>query len=227
MNRRQYLVASGVAGASAMFAGCLSGNDEYDVYETNGQEVPLAPAEDTYEWYEDDEAIFLDARSPMEYVQGHIAGALLSPAGDSSFDHPTDDISTDQRLVTYCVCPHDLAGTRAAELMNDGFEDVYAIDEGLLEWRDNGYPMDSGGEAAPTFDYHVAGRTDQSFAGEQVWLEELETGQRYVAHVGDDGRFEMEFTFYDVDAETAARLDLPDRSVERTLGELSDGELRF
>ncbi|WP_247730429.1 rhodanese-like domain-containing protein [Halovivax limisalsi] len=225
MNRRQFLATAGAAGATSVLAGCL-GDDGYETLSTGGQEVPLAPVEDTYEWYQND-AVFLDARRPAAYVNVRIEGALLSPANSPDFDHPTADLSTDQRIVTYCTCPHSLSSARAAELMAEGFENVYAIDEGLNGWRNNGYPTASGPAAAPKTQFFISGQVDPAYAGDQIWLEEQANRQHYVTLVDDDGGFEMDPVFYDVDRETPARLTLPDRTVERPLGDLEDGQLSF
>ena len=225
MNRRQFLATPVVASIGVALAGCLGG-DSYEIYEVGGQEVPLAPVEDTYEWYQDG-TLFLDATNEHQHQQARIEGSKLSPPGAPNFNHPTDDVDPDERIVTYCVCPHQLAGARAAELMNEGFEDVYAIDEGLQGWHDAGYPMTSGPASLDPSSYTVSGRTDPAAAGEQVWLEEPETAQRYVTRIESDGRFELSFEFFDVEDDTVVVLDLPDRRIERTLGELSGRELQF
>ncbi len=225
MNRRQYLATVGVASASTVLAGCLSG-DEYRTYDTGGQEVPLAPVEDTYEWYQED-ALFLDATNEVQHQRRRIDGSELSPPARPDFEHPTEGVDPDRRIVTYCICPYNLAGARAAELLNEGFERVYAIEEGLDGWDEAGYPI-AGAVASPAFSlYTVSGRTDPAAAGQQVWLEEPESNQRYVTRVDEDGTFEMTFEFADVDDETIVVLELPDQRLERTLGELSDGEVRL
>ena len=225
MNRRQFLATPVVAGIGVVLAGCL-GDDGYEKYEVGGQEVPLAPVEEAYEWYQDG-ALFLDATNEQQHQQARIEGSRLSPPGAPNFNHPIDDVDPDERIVTYCVCPHQLAGARAAELMNEGFENVYAIDEGLQGWQDEGYPMASGASSVDPSSYTVSGRTDPAAAGEQVWLEEPETAQQYVTQVESDGFFELSFDFFGVDDDTLVVLDLPGRTVERTLGELSERELQF
>ena len=60
-----------------------------------------------------------------------------------------------------------------------------------------------------------------------MWLREPETRQQYVARIADDGSWAMHFEFVAVDDDATAVLELPDRTVERTLGELSSHTLRL
>lgn len=164
MNRRAFLTTSGVFGGLAI-AGCLGSDDPdvhdadyasdvegtpgdtddngYATYVVRDQPVPLAPTSEVAEWYESDPALVIaDARSPEEYDQLHIEGAVLSPAPDGlSSDDPLLELDQDTRIVTYCVCPHTLAGSRAATLMEAGYTSVYALDEGLQEWVDRDLPI--------------------------------------------------------------------------------------
>ncbi|MCU4925471.1 rhodanese-like domain-containing protein [Halobacteria archaeon AArc-dxtr1] len=116
----------------------------YETYSVWGTEVPLAPTEDVFQWYEDDEElVVVDTRSEDAYEELRIPGALLSPAPEGvDVDDPLEDVANDARIVTYCVCPHTLAGNRAADLIEDGYTDVYALKEGLQEWVDRGYPVE-------------------------------------------------------------------------------------
>lgn len=235
MKRRAYLSTSAVVAASGLLAGCLSGDGddeladpaEYDTKAVDGYDVPLAPLEDVYGSYQnDDDLLVLDARSPIAYTQGHIEDAELSPAGAPDFDHPTTDVAKDRRIVTYCTCPHSLSTARAAELYDEGFETVYAIDEGFGPWVENGYPTAGGGDARPV-SYAIEGRTDPTDAGEHVWLREPETQQQYADTIDDDGTWAMHFEFVQVDDETTAVLELPDHTIERTLGELSSRTIQL
>lgn len=115
----------------------------YELYSVGGTEVPLAPTADVYGWYEADAAVFVDARNEDAYEELRIEGAVLSPAPDGrGSDDPLEEVETDARVVTYCVCPHTLAGSRGASLIDEGYTDVYALDEGLQEWVDQGYPIE-------------------------------------------------------------------------------------
>ncbi|MCU4926448.1 rhodanese-like domain-containing protein [Halobacteria archaeon AArc-dxtr1] len=115
----------------------------YETYAVRDVEVPLAPVEDVAHWYEDDdELVVLDTRSAVPYGNLRISGAQLSPAPDGHSAHAgLIGVPSATRIVTYCVCPHTLAGHRAAALIEAGYTEVYALNEGLEEWVDRGYPI--------------------------------------------------------------------------------------
>ena len=88
--------------------------------------------------------VLLDARPPLDYVTGHITGAVSVPFYDvASF---TDQLPTDVPLVVYCGCPHAESTAAAEVLESSGFQDVKVIDEGYYYWRDEGYPIVQGVE---------------------------------------------------------------------------------
>lgn len=91
--------------------------------------------------------VVIDARPPLDYVTGHIAGSVSVPFYDvTSF---VDQLPNDTQLVVYCGCPH-AESTAAAEVLEDnGFVDVKVIDEGYYYWRDEGYPVVEGVEPGP------------------------------------------------------------------------------
>ncbi|MCU4972966.1 rhodanese-like domain-containing protein [Halobacteria archaeon AArc-m2/3/4] len=197
---------------------------DYETERIAGVDVPLVPVDDAYEWHQEESARFVDARSEHQYERGHIAGAVLSPAPDGlEEDDPVADWDREETIVTYCDCPHTLAGHRAAALVEDGYEDVYAIDEGSLAWRDRGYPMV--GEDVVETSYTVRGRTDTAGDGATVVAEHEPTGQREAAVIDDDGSYELTLRFDGLTEESPITLETPDYWTEATLGELVDGEI--
>ena len=120
-------------------AGCLGGDSADGYYTHDGVDVPLVGTETALGWFDEADVAFFDARGQSEYEEVRIEGAEWSPAEHGrATDDPSEQLSTDDRIVTYCVCPHLLAGQRGASLLNDGFEEVYGLDEGLQGWIDAG-----------------------------------------------------------------------------------------
>jgi rhodanese-related sulfurtransferase len=220
MRRRQFL-AVGTTATTVGVAGCF-GDDEYETYSVEGTEVPLAPLDDVYEWFEDGDAEFVDTRSETEYNDLHIAGAVYSPAEHGlDADDPTEGWAMEARIVTYCVCPHTLAGLRGASLMNAGYENVYALDEGLVEWVEREYPLEGSEVQGQLPAYEVRGEADPAHAGEFVWVREPETGQREPGTIENDGSYELTLHFSDLTDETLLELEAPDYALEATLAELT------
>ena len=160
MRRRSFL---GLALAGTV-AGCLGDSvEESDDYlDVNGTSVPLVSTDTAAEWYDSDDLLVLDARNEDAWEEVRIAGAKSSPSPNGhDEDDPTDTVASDTRILTYCVCPHTLAGQRGASLIDDGFTDVYALDEGLEEWIEQGHPIEGTDVSepteqtvVPTSDYH-------------------------------------------------------------------------
>ncbi|WP_336023410.1 rhodanese-like domain-containing protein [Halobellus salinisoli] len=186
-------------------------------------EVPLIPIEDAYYWYARGEARFVDARSETGYDVSHIFGAVLSPAPDGRRMDPANDWDTSDRVVTYCHCPHHLSSLRAATLLTNGFEDVYAIDEGFQAWLDRNYPL-AGDDTNREYTVRtIEGRTDESDASETVWAFHPPTDQIEAAEINDDGSYTLELKFVQVDAQSTIQIETPSYAIRAPLAELTSG----
>jgi len=57
--------------------------------------------------------------------------------------HPLKSLPRDQPVVTYCACPADEAGIRAAQVFRDaGFQRVSTLKGGWEAWRQAGGPVE-------------------------------------------------------------------------------------
>jgi len=201
----------------------------FERLDVGGIEVPLVPIDVAYPWYRRRDARFVDARSRAQFQHSHVAGAVLSPAPTGyEEDDPTGAWPNDERIVTYCGCPHHLSSQRAASLIEAGFTEVYALDEGFVEWVERDYPVGSASEVRTTLGTArtVRGSTDPGSAGELVWLRHPPTGQREPAAVGADGRFELTFRFVELDPDSELVLETPTGRRVGTVASLTDGTVR-
>lgn len=197
----------------------------FETTEANGETVRLAPVEVVEAWYRRGEARIVDARGLSQYTRAHVYGAVFSAAQRGSTGGAIEGWPTDERVVTYCNCPHHLSSVRAAGLQKAGFEEVYAIDEGFARedgWADHGYPMAGRefreGTRESVSTWSIAGTVDPSLAGEYVWAA---AGNQYeAAPVREDGSYELVAHFAGVDATTPVDLATPEETVRRPLGEV-------
>lgn len=145
MHRRAVLGAAATTFGVGL-VGCLG--DDTNHYTVRGVDVPLVAVADAIEWYEAGDTTFLDARPNREhYEELRIEDAEFSPEPDGlPEDDPAAALDLDDRIVTYCVCPHAQAGSRAATLIEEDYTAVYALDEGLEEWYEQGHPIAGSGE---------------------------------------------------------------------------------
>ncbi|WP_137291187.1 rhodanese-like domain-containing protein [Natronorubrum halophilum] len=244
MNRRQVLT-TGAAMAATIVAGCLSDDDgveqgdgygpepdtvpdersiDTDAYETQvfeGVEVPLAPIKDVYYWYQRQEARIVDARQTDQFEESRIVGAAFSKAPNGvDDDDPVEDWAKDEPIVTYCGCPHHLSGLRAASLIDDGYEEVYALDEGFQTWIDYGYPIEGSDVSSERVSYEIRGQSDPAYAGKMVWLEQLDADRAEAAPIADDGSYTLQL-HYAGSIDSPFRVEAPDYATEGTLEELT------
>ena len=83
--------------------------------------------------------IIADARAPSDYLNLHIAGAISTPHYDKK---ALDDLPNDGTwVVAYCACPHHASGEVVDALRAKKYPHTAVMDEGILFWKDHGYPL--------------------------------------------------------------------------------------
>lgn len=116
----------------------------------DGMVIPLNEA---VAFYDAREAVFVDARPPDIYAEGHIPGALNVPWQqvndylDTFFEKVTD---TKAIVIAYCdgeAC--SLSEDLALMLSDMGYENVKVLINGWTVWTQNGYPTEQGGHREP------------------------------------------------------------------------------
>jgi rhodanese-related sulfurtransferase len=199
----------------------------FETLEVNGETIPLVPVDVAAAWYARREARVADARGLPQYTSAHIYGAVLSTAQEGSTGGGIPDWPTDERIVTYCGCPHHLSSIRAAGLRKAGYADVFAIDEGFVgqpdAWAAKGYPMAGTefrtDEQSALSEWQVTGAVDARFAGEYVWA--AADRQYEAGPIAADGSFALTLRFADVTEATPIEVRTPAATVTRSLGELA------
>lgn len=96
-------------------------------------------------------AMLIDARTPEEYDEGHIAGAVNFYAMEvgNYFDRIVE-IPRDSLVVMYCSNPHcHFARTLAGFFLDFGFTNILLYDDGWDGWTDAGMPVATGEEGTP------------------------------------------------------------------------------
>lgn len=82
--------------------------------------------------------VIIDARPPSDFVREHIPGSISVPHYDTA---KLDKVPLDAVVVAYCACPHHASGIVVDELGKRGHKKAYVLDEGILFWRKQGYPI--------------------------------------------------------------------------------------
>lgn len=83
--------------------------------------------------------VIVDARSPADWVDMHIPGAISAPYyDDAALSRIPNDGSW---VIAYCACPHHASGEVVDKLRGRGFRNLAVLDEGILYWKQKGYPL--------------------------------------------------------------------------------------
>ncbi len=99
-----------------------------------------------YELWQQGRTLFIDARTPQEYAELHVAGAVhLPPEMLKEPDRPAlASIAKERQIVVYCGEVHcDLALKVAEKLQSLGFTQVAAFLGGFKAWDEAGYPVET------------------------------------------------------------------------------------
>ena len=79
----------------------------------------------------------LDVRTPAEYEDGHVVGAINSPIGQ-----PFGDIEKLKSSSVYVYCEtHNRSRLAAGLLETAGVSEVTVFDGGMFEWTINDLPL--------------------------------------------------------------------------------------
>jgi rhodanese-related sulfurtransferase len=112
-------------------------------------DIEIESVEAAGEIFDSGQSVFVDARSPDAFNDGHIQGAYSLPIG--SFDEMVEQFFEaypfDTHIVTYCTgreCQdsHELA----QYLMEIGYSNVSVFIDGYPAWVENGLPVENGVE---------------------------------------------------------------------------------
>lgn len=103
--------------------------------------------EEAEELFVQSQAIFVDSRPRLQYLEGHILGAINIPYDEFNEAEVLKggQLSFDKTLVVYCdasECQSSLALSKALNKM--GFTEIMIFFGGWEEWKKRGLPTESG-----------------------------------------------------------------------------------
>jgi LPXTG-site transpeptidase (sortase) family protein len=83
--------------------------------------------------------ILLDVRTPEEFSEGHLEGAVHIPVNE--LEGRLAELSKDKPIIVYCKSG-GRSSTAANLLVENGFTQIYNMSGGILDWEQKGYPME-------------------------------------------------------------------------------------
>ncbi len=87
-----------------------------------------------------EDAIVIDVREQGEYAQGHVPNARNIPAGELP-RRSTELEKWKSRPLILCCSTGARSGSALAQLKKAGFEKVFNLRGGLMEWEKAGQPL--------------------------------------------------------------------------------------
>lgn len=83
----------------------------------------------------------LDVRSPEEFAQGHLPGAINIPVEE--LELRLAELPSEQELVAYCRGPYCVLSHNAAALLRARGFKVRRLDEGFTDWQAAGLGVET------------------------------------------------------------------------------------
>ncbi len=107
---------------------------------TNNDNIVSVSAPELKKEIKSDSVQLVDVRTPQEYAEGHIDGALnINVQSDDSKELAQRELSKDSTVLVYCR-----SGRRsldAAEMLTRLGYNVVNLKGGIIEWKEDGLPL--------------------------------------------------------------------------------------
>jgi rhodanese-related sulfurtransferase len=84
--------------------------------------------------------VVIDVRTPEEYSQGHIQGALLIDVSAADVIERLDRLDRSATYVVYCRSGNRSA-TATSAMLQLGFTSIFELDGGVIAWSAQGLPL--------------------------------------------------------------------------------------
>ena len=124
-------LVAGLMFGAVVLAGCSSSSADFETVSPGTAATIIA---------DDSSEIILDIRTPEEYDQGIIEGAINIDFYEPAFASDLDALDKDAHYVLYCR-----SGNRSGQAMSTfedlGFTNVTEIDGGIANWYEAGLPV--------------------------------------------------------------------------------------
>lgn len=89
----------------------------------------------------DNKVKFIDVREPDENKAARIPNTQLIPL--SEMQDRWNEIPNDEDIVIYCRSGQR-SGDLISQLKSQGYDNLYNLDGGIIEWHQNNFPIDIG-----------------------------------------------------------------------------------
>ena len=129
-NTTKTLIAGAMLGA-VVLAGCSSSSASIETVSPEAAAIVIA---------EESSEVILDIRTPQEFSEGIIDGAVNIDFYEPTFAAELDALDKDAHYVVYCR-----SGNRSGQAMSTfedlGFTNITEIDGGIVNWHNTGHDV--------------------------------------------------------------------------------------
>ncbi len=82
----------------------------------------------------------LDIRTPGEFAQGHIAGAININFNSPNFEQELSKLDKNKEYLVHCRSGHR-SGNALRTFKKLGFKHIDHMNHGIIDWNNAGYPL--------------------------------------------------------------------------------------
>ena len=100
--------------------------------------ITLISADSLKVMLNNEHGILLDVRTPEEFSEGHLPGAINIDYKNEGFSAALDTLDKTKQYEVYCRSGHR-SGESAAMMLTKGFKKVYDLEGGILKWQEKGF----------------------------------------------------------------------------------------
>lgn len=105
-------------------------------------EVGIITRQELAELLDGGDATVLDVRPREEYAAGHIPGARSLPFDELSTT--VEQLRDEHRIIAYCRGAYCVLAHDAVRLLGGEGIEARRLEDGMLEWRTHGHPVEVG-----------------------------------------------------------------------------------
>ena len=95
-----------------------------------------------YDFIQSKKVQLVDVRTPEEFNEGHIKGAVNICVTCDGFNSKVSSLDKSKPVYVYCRSGHR-SGNATKILSKIGFEEVHDMDGGILAWQANNLPIEN------------------------------------------------------------------------------------